>query len=142
MRLIILIACLPTFAGAWEFTPQPVCTLSQTSDTAEVVITHDPNIREYRMNIRLLEGGWAASERFGITYRGERPLTIGTDRHRIDGKDLSVADTGFGNVLNGLEFNDIAIAFTTKQTLQISLNGAAPRVQEFRKCAQTAPATS
>ena len=94
------------------------------------------------MNIRLADGQWAESERFGITFRGERPLTIGTDRHGIEGKELSVADTGFGNVLNGLEFNDVAFAFTTKQTLPISLNGAAPRVQEFRDCAEGGPATS
>lgn len=142
MRLIILIALLPTFAAAWEFTPHPICKLSNASDTASVEITFDPVISEYRMTIGLADKSWAASERFGITFRGERPLTIGTERHRIQGKDLSVADTGFGNVLNGLEFNDFAIAFTTKQTLQLSLHGAAPRVQEFRKCAQNGPATS
>ena len=142
MRLIMLIALLPTWAAAWEFTPYPLCTLSQASDAADVLITYDPSVPEYRMNIGLVSGRWSESERFGITFRGERPLTIGTDRHNIEGNDLSVADAGFGNVLNGLEFNDVAIAFTTKQTLQISLTGAAPRVQEFRKCAQNGPATS
>ena len=47
---------------------------------------------------------------------------------------LNVADSGFGNVLDGLQFNATALAFTEAQTVTIPLEGAAPEVQKFRAC--------
>lgn len=142
MRLTVLAICLPTCAVAWEFSSDPLCTLSHESLHARVVITHDPGVPEYRMRLSLPTGAWANSETFGISFQGGRSLTIGTDRHQIDGATLTVSDAGFGNVLNGLEFNQMAIAFTTNQSRQLSLAGAAPEVRKFRKCALQAPPTS
>ncbi|MEM1160702.1 MAG: hypothetical protein AAGJ28_07195 [Pseudomonadota bacterium] len=102
-------------------------------------IVHDPAASQYRMAVRLTSGTWSESPSFGISFRGGRELTIGTDRHRIAGDTLSVADTGFDNVLNGLEFNLVAIAFTTDQTLQLSLAGAAEEVRKFKSCIEVAP---
>ena len=142
MRIIALTMFLPTCASAWEFSPHPLCTLSHQSESAQIEITYDPGVPEYRMTLNLLAEHWARSENFGITFRGERPLTIGTDRHEIDQGNLTVADTGFGNVLYGLEFNTIAIAFTSAQTEQFSLAGAPSAVRNFRSCALEDPPTS
>ena len=142
IRLTLLLMCLPTWAAAWEFSPDPLCTLSHQSQTAEVVITHDPSVPVYRMRVSLVGDRWADSQTFGIAFRGGRSLTIGTDRHLIDNDTLSVADSGFGNVLDGLEYNLVAIAFTKSQSLQLSLDGAAPEVRKFRDCALQAPALS
>ena len=139
MRLTILAICIPTFAGAWEFSPSPLCTLTHQSDRTRVQITHDPSIAEYRMVVTLRTGSWAPSKSFGIAFQGGRPLTIGTDRHEIDDSTLTVADTGFSNVLKGLEFNQLAIAFTTSQSLELNLTGAAPEVRKFRSCALQGP---
>ena len=142
MRLTVLAIALPTCALAWEFSPSPLCTLSHQSDGAHVQVTYDPRIPEYRMLLTLQKGSWALSKTFGVAFHGDRPLTIGTDRHEIDDGTLTVSDTGFGNVLNGLEFNQVAIAFTTSQSIELSLTGAAPEVRKFRSCAVHAPPSS
>lgn len=142
MRLTVLAVCLPTCAAAWEFSPAPLCTLSHKSREAQIEITHDPGIPIYQMTLSLLAEPWAGSETFGIAFRGGRSLTIGTGRHRIDDRTLTVADAGFGNVLDGLEFNQTATAFTSSQSLQISLAGAAPEVRRFRSCVLQGPPIS
>ena len=45
-----------------------------------------------------------------------------------------MTDRGFGNVLNGLEFNDTAIAIAGETRVPFSLAGAAPEIQAFRAC--------
>jgi hypothetical protein len=45
-----------------------------------------------------------------------------------------VTDSGFGNVLDGLQFNDTATAVTGAAELRIPLEGAAPAVEDFRAC--------
>ncbi|MEO1457704.1 MAG: excinuclease ABC subunit B [Pseudomonadota bacterium] len=142
IRSITLAVFLPTFAAAWEFSPSPLCTLSHQSDRTHLEITYDPGIPEYRMSLDLLAGQWTSSKTFGMTFRGGRTHTIRTDRHEIDEKTLMVSDTGFGNVLDGLEFNAIAIAFTTSQSELVSLASAAPAVRKFRRCARKGPPTS
>ena len=142
MRLIALVVFLPTYASAWEFSLTPLCTLTHQSEHARIEITHDPAIPEYRMTLDLFTEPWARSETFGMTFRGGRSLTIGTNRHIIDKSRLSVSDTGFGNVLNGLEYNALAIAFTSSQSIQFSLAEAAPEVRKFRSCAKAGPAIS
>ena len=142
MRLAILAILLPTWAAAWEFSPVPLCTLAHGNTEGEVVITHDPGIGEYRMRLDRNDGEWVRSQSFGIAFRGGRELTIGTDRHQIQGSALSVADSGFDNVLYGLEFNRVAIAFTSEQSVRLLLNGAAPEVQKFRDCVKIGPPLS
>ena len=137
MRLALLLIFTPFQALAWEFSPTPICTLSHETDEAELVITHDPAVPEYRLEISLGGDSWATSATFGIAFQGGAELTIGTDRHRTDGSTLSVADSGFGNVLDGLEFNRTATAFTESQTVAFSLAGARGPVRDFRDCAES-----
>lgn len=71
-----------------------------------------------------------------MRFDGARPNTIATNRHQLgqNGAALTVIDRGFGNVLDGLEFNDTATAFTETQSVAIPLAGAAPEVRKFRTC--------
>lgn len=139
---LLLTLLFPTAAAPWEFTPFPMCTLSHTNNQAQVVITHDPSVPEYRLDLTVSGTGWKASPTFGIIFSGGRSLTIGTERHRINGSALSVSDVGFGNVLDGLEYNATATAFTASQEVQLSLAGAAPEVRKFRACAAQPPIVS
>ncbi|MCP4819299.1 MAG: excinuclease ABC subunit B, partial [Shimia sp.] len=45
-----------------------------------------------------------------------------------------VADSGFSNVLDGLQFNAMALAGTQSQGEAIDLTGAAAEVAKFRDC--------
>ncbi|SDJ83136.1 hypothetical protein [Aliiruegeria lutimaris] len=137
MRLVLLLTFAPFQALAWEFSPTPICTLSHKTDEAKLVITHDPAVPEYRLEINLNGDSWATSGTFGIAFQGGAKLTIGTNRHRTDGSTLSVADSGFGNVLDGLEFNGTATAFTESQTVAFSLAGAQQPVRDFRDCSES-----
>jgi hypothetical protein len=142
MRLFFLLLCLaaPLPVLAWEFTPDPICTLRNTAPEAETVITHDPGLGLYTLPVTRSAGPWDASATFAMTFSGGRTLTIGTDRHVIDGPRLTVQDSGFGNVLNGLEFNQSATAFTGGQAVTLPLAGAAEPVRAFRACTETPPA--
>ncbi|MBO6707236.1 MAG: hypothetical protein JJ912_14180, partial [Roseitalea sp.] len=72
-----------------------------------------------------------------MRFDGPIGLTITTDRHIAsdEGRSLTVTDSGFGNVLNGLEFNHTATALLGDRAVPVSLDGAAPAVQDFRACA-------
>lgn len=136
------ILLLPLPVSAWEFRPDPVCTLVHATAKAAITITFDPSVPEYRLDLDLKGEAFAPSPSFGIAFRGARGLTIGTDRHRITGSTLTVTDTGFGNVLDGLEFNRSASAFTATQSVDFPLDGAAGPVGRFRRYTEAAPATS
>ena len=129
-------------AAAWEFSPSPVCTLRHSDTSAETVITFEPGSGLYTLSVTRTAGDWTASPSFGMAFAGGAALTIGTDRHQTEGPRLTVSDTGFGNVLNGLEFNSTAVAFTPLQQVEIPLDGAAEPVQAFRACTKSPPVTS
>ena len=132
-----LLICLPAIAPAWEFTPVPICTLSHVAREVETVVTYDPAIGEYAIALTLSSGRWPPATVFGIRFEGSAPNLIVTDNHEIaeaDGATLTVRDSGFGNVLNGLEFNTTALAMIGSTTVAIPLEGAAPAVSEFRAC--------
>ena len=140
MRRAALVATaaltLATNAHAWQVTADPVCTLSHDSGAASVTVTYDPRLTQ-PYTIRLARpGGWPAGPVFAIRFDGPRGLTISTTRHTRDQGALSVSDTGFGNVLNGLEFNTTATAGTGDAEVAISLDGAAPAVRAFRACTE------
>ncbi len=139
MRFILTLALLAASpASAWEFTATPVCTVSHVTGEAEVRMTYDPRRAEPYSIALTLTGPWQQAPVFAITFEGAAGLTISTDRHRTspDGRTLSVSDTGFGNVLNGLEFNATATAISGNQAVTVPLAGAAPAVQEFRACTE------
>ena len=138
--LALWLAVLSTPALAWEFSPRPICTLSHLDELAETTVTYDPASGEYAIGIRLISSTWPAEDAFGIRFEGAAPNVIVTDRHQISesGTVLTVTDRGFGNVLNGLEFNARAVALTGDLAVSIDLDGAAPEVARFRDCG-TAP---
>ena len=49
---------------------------------------------------------------------------------------MTATDTGFGNVLNGLEFNRVATPMIGPLAIEIPLDGAAPEIASFRKCTE------
>jgi len=137
MRSLIALTLLGTPAFAWEFTPTPICTLTHTEAAAEVIVTYDHATALYAIAVTSANG-WPGAPAFSIRFDGARPNTISTTRHRTTAQTLTVTDAGFGNVLDGLEFNTTATAFTQTAAVTVSLDGAAPQVQKFRACA-TAP---
>ena len=140
-RLALILTCVSlagfgTKAPAWEFSPLPICTLSHAVDQADIVATYDAALPEYTITITLRDGQWPDSAAFSIIFAGGRALTIGTDRHQLspDRRALSVADTGFGNVLNGMQFNQKMVALTGAARVEVPLTGAADPVAAFRAC--------
>lgn len=123
-------------AAAWTFTASPVCTLHHDSADLSVTVTYDPR-RAQAWDIALRRpGGWPEAGVFALRFEGPRGLTISTSRHRIAGESLSVSDTGFGNVLDGLAFNDRAVALVGDTAPSVPLDGAAPGVAALRACAE------
>ncbi len=137
LRLLILFALFATPAQAWEFTPTPICTLTHTEASAEVTVTYDHATQLYAIAVTTPQG-WPDAPAFSIRFDGAAPNIISTQRHQSDGATLTVMDSGFRNVLDGLEFNTTATAFTQTASVTVSLEGAAPPVQQFRTCT-TAP---
>lgn len=139
MRALAPFVIFATPAAAWEASIQgPVCVLSHDEESAQVVLTHDPSrALPYVIEVTRTETRWTPAEIFAIRFEGPGQLTISTNRHELtgNGTSLSVADTGFGNVLNGLEFNHFASAVLGDQVVIIPLAGAAPEVARFRDCA-------
>lgn len=135
--LAVLIALLPATAPAWDFSPTPVCTLRHAEGDATVTVTHDPSRTDPFAIALTLPAPWPDTPVFAIRFDGARPLEISTSRHGLsdDRRTLTVTDKGFGNVLNGLEFNVTATALAQDVAQVFSLAGAPPEVREFRACA-------
>lgn len=116
-----------------------LCTLDHSGAEAEVRLTYDPSLPEYTIAIRAAEP-WPEAAVFAMRFDGPQSGMISTARHVLsgDGLTLSVSDRGFGNVLDGLEFNEVALAATGETVIAIDLEGAAPEVAAFRACI-TAP---
>lgn len=126
----------PASAMAWEFTPVPICTLFHQGTDMAVMVTYDPVDGDYAIHLSR-EDGWPEAGLFTMRFEGPRGLTISTSAHMIEPEDtrtLTVRDRGFGNVLNGLNFNQRAVAVLGDLEVAVSLDGAAPAVEEFRAC--------
>lgn len=134
---LTLCLILATPAAAWDFTPVPVCTLTHDSGGAALRITHDPSQADPYAITLTRPGGWPAGPVFALRYDGGRALTIQTTRHVLSdgGLRLTVTDRGFGNVLDGLEFNATATALIGDIAEPFALEGAAEPVRAFRACA-------
>ena len=133
MRFALLVSLLTTPAAAWEFSSRPVCTLTHETSEVAVKVTYDARIPEYA--ITLTRGTpWPAYPIFAMRFDGPRGLTISTSRHTVNEGSLTVTDRGFGNVLNGLEFNETVLAMTGEEAVTIPLAGAAQAGQDFRAC--------
>ena len=137
MRIALAFCLFAHPALAWEFTARPICTLSHAEDGASMAVTYNPAAEEpYAITVTgpaLLP----VEPVFSIDFAGPRALTISTDRHVVTGNTLTVTDHGFGNVLNGLEFNDTATASLNAAPLRFGLDGIAEPMAKFRACLTT-----
>lgn len=140
MRALILALTLSSPALAWEASVGEVCTLSHDTDAAHVFLTYDPAQPLYTLAITRKDAPWQPSVWFAMRFVGGQEITISTQAHALsdEGHTLNVADSGFGNVLDGLALNRAARAFTEAQDVVLPLAGAAPEVQKFRTCAAAA----
>ena len=136
--LALCLAVLGAPAAAWEFSPRPICTISNDTGETAVTVTYDPAMALYEIRLTLDDATWTQGPVFAIRFEGAAGLTISTDRHQLldGGRTLSVTDSGFGNVLNGLGGNNTAVAELGEQSVSVPLNGAAGPVEEFRACTQ------
>lgn len=133
-----VLAAWLVFAGpvaAWEYTPGLPCVLNHKKPGAEIELTYDPRVPRYSVTIRQ-DSPWPDAPVFAMRFDGASGLTISTDRHSLGhaGRSVTVIDRGFGNVLDGLQFNDTVTAGLGDQTVTFSLDGAAGPVAAFRQC--------
>ncbi len=135
--LLIPFALLASPATAWEATSAPICTLTHETAEAHIRLTYDPSKPLYTLAITQKSAPWHPTPWFAMRFIGPNELVISTPQHALsdNNQTLNVADSGFGNVLDGLQFNTTALAFTEAQSVTIPLDGAAPEVQKFRACA-------
>ncbi|WP_171122407.1 MULTISPECIES: hypothetical protein [unclassified Ruegeria] len=137
MRAILISLILSTPAYAWDATVGPICTLSHETGAAKIFLTYDPSKPLYSITVTQTNSVWKQAPWFAMRFEGSSPIEIATSRHVLsDGAtSLTVTNTGFGNVLDGLEYNRIAYAFTQDHVATFSLDGAADPVRVFRECA-------
>jgi hypothetical protein len=136
MRPLFALILLTSPAMAWTFTPTPVCTIAEDTPDLSIRITFDPSqLQPYAITLTRRDP-WPVTETFGLRFDGPAALTIGTSRHRLspDGLSLTVTDTGFGNVLDGLALNSTASALAGSTETPFDLTGAGPAVEAFRAC--------
>lgn len=125
-------------AMAWQVVPGNICEIRHAQDSAAVSVTYDLQSLDYAIAITLSEP-WVASTVFALRFDGPVSNMISTNRHTLSNDDatLTVTDRGFGNVLDGLEFNETATALLGEQVVVLSLAGAASAVQAFRACTRS-----
>lgn len=142
MRMAFLLVHLGTSVHAWEFSPGTPCVLTHEAGQAQIQLTYDPTQPLYSVTVRRNEP-WPAAPTFGMRFVGPQGRVIGTDRHVLsaDRMSLTVTDRGFGNVLDGLQFNHTTTAISGDVEVTFSLEGAAEPVAAFRAC-DTASAIS
>lgn len=131
-----LALCLPAPAHAWQAGQDgAICTLDHSEASGDIRLTYDPAGPLYTITVTRAEP-WPVADLFGIAFLGGEENTITTERHSLsdDGRAISVADRGFGNVLRGLAANTAATVFAGTETLSVSLAGAAPEVAAFEAC--------
>ncbi len=137
MRIVALI--LSMFAApavAWEFTSLPLCTLSHATDQADIALTYDPGVPLYTLAITRRNGSWPAGGTFSMAFANTRPAIIRTDRQSLSDNNttLTVADNGFGNVLNGLEFGGTIRAAVADDFVDMTSDGITAPMAAFKTC--------
>lgn len=135
MRLMLALALMSSPVAAWEFTPGSPCRLAHDTDGARIELTYDPAVPLYSVTISR-SAPLPDVDVFSMRFDGPAGLMISTDRHVLssDGTALTVTDSGFGNVLNGLQFNRTATAIVGSTLITFPLQGAADPVAAFRAC--------
>jgi len=142
IRTACLCLVVSSAANAWEFTAGQPCLLTHAGPEGAVALTYDPTRPLYTITVTR-ETAWPEADLFTMRFDGPQARQIGTDRHRLsaDGRSLTVADVGFGNVLDGLQYNTRTTAKTGGAEISFSLEGAADPVAQFRACAVPAPSS-
>ena len=132
---IILLSLAANAAQAWEFTPGLPCLLTHETAKVSVELTYDPTAPLYSISLTQVQP-FTPAPIFSMRFSGSGTIDIATDRHQLSngGRTLTVFDRGFGNVLNGLQFNDVATATLGDQIITIPLKGATAPVAAFRAC--------
>ena len=122
MRFFAFLILWATPATAWEFTAGLPCVLNHVSPQAEIELTYDPTQPLYTVTVERASP-WPGDRIFAMRFDGPSGLSISTDRHalRRDGRAVRVSDTGFGNVLNGLQFNDQVTAILGDAEIERSI---------------------
>lgn len=140
VKAFLLLSFSTTPANAWTFTPGTICQLDHQEADLSVRLTYDPAAPLYTISITQ-SAPLPKAPTFAIRFDGPQPIQIATDRHSYsaDGTTLTVADQGFGNVLNGLQFNDTMTALSGSNAFTLSLKGAAAPTAAFRACEGPAP---
>lgn len=135
MRLVLALLAFGAPAQAWEFTPGPPCLLTHDTGQAQVELTYDPTQPLYTITVTRPQP-WPDAPIFKMRFVGPQWSEIGTGRHVLseDRRSITVMDRGFGNVLNGLEYNVSAHAILGEAEVVFPLDGAAEPVQKFRAC--------
>ena len=135
MRHLITLALLATPSAAWEYTPGLPCLLNHEESGVAFELTYDPTQPLYSITITRANP-WPPAQVFSMRFSGQNTIAISTDRHTLsnDGRSLTVIDRGFGNVLNGLQFNDTVEALLGEAYVAASLSGAEEPVAAFRLC--------
>lgn len=138
MRFLVLYALLATSAQAWDFSPTPICTILNDTPTLSIRVTYDPGEAQPYAITLTRPDPWPVTDSFGLRFEGPMAITISTSRHQRspDGRTLTVSDTGFGNVLDGLAMNSIAAAMAGEMLVPFDLTGARPAVEAFRACGE------
>ncbi len=141
MKRLLILCCFAMPAHAWEFTPGLPCLLNHETEEAAVELTYDPTAPLYSITITRA-APWPRAPVFQMRFDGLAALTISTDRQKFsaDGRALTVIDRGFGNVLNGLQYNETATAILGDTTVVFPLQGAEKPVAAFRSCSPRAGA--
>ncbi len=124
--------------GAWTFTPSPICTVEHQTELIELELTYNHASGVYALKLTKPELTWDASRKFSMRFEGSKPIFISTTNHEFssDMKSLIASDSGFGNVIDGLQFNTLAAAITDNERIFIPLTGAEPKIDAFRNCAE------
>jgi hypothetical protein len=133
---VLLALLIASPAQAWEFTATPVCTILNDAPTLQVRVTFDPSQAQPYAIALTRPDPWPVTDTFGLSFTGPAAMTIGTSRHQLstDGRTLTVTDTGFGNVLDGLAYNGTAAALAGDLAVPFDLTGARPAVEAFKAC--------
>lgn len=140
MRLTLLLTLLSFLtigqAQAWTFTPGLICRLSHETAEARIALTYDPRVPLYSVTVSRA-AALPQTEVFSMQFLGPQGRIIATDRHGFsaDGTSVTAEDSGFGNVLDGLQFNWRAEAILGDTTIAFPLEGASGPVADFRRCA-------
>ena len=136
MRALFIFLMSTSAAFAWNFTPDPICRVTEKQDLLEINLTYDHATEIYAIAFTKSEAPWEQGAQFSIRFEGPRPKLIRTNRHEFsaDGYTLTASDTGFGNVLDGIQYNTLAAIQTGDERIFIQIHKSFPAMEAFRKC--------